>query len=652
MKPILWAILGVSLVLAGCSQPLEGTGPGRDSTVSGLGITSFSVAGVKGEIAGSTIYVRDVPLYTVAQTLTDLRNVVPLIGYKGGTLSPAADTPQDFSTPKIYTLLTDDGSQWDYTVIVTARPLRSASEFATYFPIAAKVYAGTEAEPIPVPVGMELSAKGWREILTAVQNGGKSVALDLTACTAGIDMAGGGLYGDHTFDPGPAHTGENKVVSLVLPGEAEKIVGGTAAAPAFSRYTVLGSVFGAGIKDVGQYVFRRCNALTVVSFPAATSIGYDAFSGCDALTTVSLPEATSIGEAAFYECAALTMVSFPAATSIGNDAFNGCEALTTVSLPMATSIGNYAFSGCTALTVPDLPVVVNIGNNAFSGCDALSSVYLSAATSIGNSAFNECTALTTVTLPMARTIGTHAFFGCDALSSVYLPAATSIGNSAFNSCTALSTVSVPEVRTIGTFAFANCDALNSINLPEAKIIGDSAFNDCDGLVSVEFPEVQSLGGSAFYGCAILSSVKLPSVTSAGSMIFAYCDGLISVELPELGYLVGGSFSNCPILSSVKLLSVTTIGPNVFSSNGRGTLTVTLGASPPTISTNDFGSVGVKIVTVKVPDASAYGAVPNGSDNTTFCWANGFRGGGWENGSFVAGGSVNTNIDLRIETYTP
>jgi hypothetical protein len=101
MKPFVWAVFGASLVLAGCSQPLEGTGLGRDFSVPPQGITSFSVAGVKGEIEGSTIYVRDVPLYTMEQTLTDFSHMVPSIGSKGRSLSPAPDTPQDFSTPKI-----------------------------------------------------------------------------------------------------------------------------------------------------------------------------------------------------------------------------------------------------------------------------------------------------------------------------------------------------------------------------------------------------------------------------------------------------------------------------------------------------------------------------------------------------------------------
>jgi hypothetical protein len=632
MKPILWAVLGASLVLAGCSQPLEGPGPGRDSNIPGLGITSFSVAGVKGEIAGTTIYVRDVPLYTVAQTLTDLRNAVPVIGYKGGTLSPAADTPQDFSTPKIYTLLTDDGSQWDYTVIVTARPLRSTAEIDAYFPIAAKVYAGTAAEPIPVPVGMELSAKGWREILTVIQNRGKYVALDLSACTAGIDMAGGGFYGDLSFDPGPAHSGENKVVSLVLPGEAERIVGGKAAAAPFKRYTALGSVVGAGIKDVGRYAFSGCDALTMVSLPEATSIGFDAFSNCDALTTVSLPEATSIGEAAFSDCLALTTISFPAATSIGTDAFSGCEALETVSLPEATSIGSKAFAECAALKVLDLFAATSIGTEAFSGCTGLTTVSLPEATSIGNNAFSGCDGLSSVDFPEARTIGNSAFSDCSALSTITLPEATTIGVAAFSPCTGLTLVSLPIARTIGGNAFAGCIALNTVSLPVARTIGDSAFSNCSALTSVYFPEVTIITASAFRYNTSLSSVDLPSATSIGA----------------------NAFEGCTALKLVKIPSVTSISVNVFAFTGTETLTVTLGALPPTLGRLIFSNVtSTKNVTVKVPSGADYNSTP--INITISCWGNGFRGGGWDGSGFVATGgpsNVNSNINLTIDYYTP
>ncbi|MFP3090394.1 leucine-rich repeat domain-containing protein [Treponema sp. TIM-1] len=656
MKKLVWAVIAVILVLAGCSQPLEGIGSdsGRDTTgLPATGITSFSVAGIKGEIAGTTIYVRDVPLYTVEQTLTDLRNAAPIIGYKGGTLTPAPDTARDFSTPKIYTMLMENGAQVDYTVVVTARPLRSAAEIEAYLPIAAKVYAGTDKEPIPVPVGLALSAQAWREILIAIQNGGKYVALDLSACTASTDIAGGGLYGDRTFDPGPDHTGENRVVSLVLPGEAERIVGGAVFASAFKRYTVLGSVFGAGIRDVDRYAFSGCDALTMVSLPAAANIGADVFSGCDALTTVSLPKAASIGEAAFYDCVALTTVSFPVATSIGNEAFSGCTGLTTASLPDAASIGNDAFSGCAALEVLDLFAATSIGTSAFSGCTGLKTISLPAATSIGSSAFSDCIALKTVSLPAARTIGSSAFSDCDALKTISLPSATTIGTSAFRNG-ALISVDLPAARTIGTNAFAECDALTTISLLAATTIGSSAFANCDVLISVDLPAARTINDGAFSFCNALTTIYLPVATTIGRDAFAYSDALLSVDLPAAKTIGYAAFYDCNALKSVNLPSATSFAGGVFGYTGTETLTVTLGASPPALAVNIFIGVGSpKTVTVKVPNTSAYGtSLAVSSTDSTVCWGNGFRGRGWDGSSFANGGvsvNVNSNINLTIAT---
>jgi hypothetical protein len=680
MKRFLWVILGTSLVLAGCSQPLEGTGSGRDfNTVPATGITSFAVGGVKGEIEGTTIYVRDVPLYTVEHTLTDLRNAVPIIGYKGGTLTPTADTPRDFSTPKIYTLLTDDGVQLDYTVVVTVRPLSSAAEIEAYFPIAAGVYAGTEAEPLPVPVGMALSAKAWREILTVVQNGGKYVALDLSACTASPDMAGGGLYGDRTFDPGPTHTGESKVVSLVLPDEAERIVGGEVSAVVFKRYTVLGSVTGAGIKDVGHYAFSGCDALTMISFPAVTSISYDAFSGCDGLITVSLPAAASIGEAAFYDCAALTTISLSAATSIGNEAFSACTNLSSVYLPVAASIGNNAFSycdalreldlftakfigteafsGCTGLTTVSLSSATNIGSNAFSDCDTLTTVYLPAATSIGNYAFNGCDALTTIDLPAAINIGNYAFYGCDALSSVSFRVARTIGDNAFNGCTSLTTVSFQQARTIGAAVFNGCTALTSVDFPEVVSIGTTAFYGCPLLASVSLPSVRTIGNYAFSLCSVLSSVSLPAARTIGTSVFSDCTALTTAVLPMAKTIGAYVFNGCTSLTTVDLSSATNIDTAVFGSTGTETLTVTLGTSLPELGVNIFNTVtSAKAVTVKVPSgATGYGTprTVSGPISDPPSWADGFRGKGWDGISFISGThNVNSYITLTIVEYTP
>jgi hypothetical protein len=66
----------------------------------------------------------------------------------------------------------------------------------------------------------------------------------------------------------------------------------------------------------------------------------------------------------------------------------------------------------------------------------------------------------------------------------------------------------------------------------------------------------------------------------------------------------------------------------------------------------------KTVIVKVPSGAA-GYAPTGTllpvtytgADSTVCWGNGFRGNGWDGTGFT-GGSINSNITLRIEYEAP
>jgi hypothetical protein len=311
---------------------------------------------------------------------------------------------------------------------------------------AVRVYLATASggttvnNPVALPVALNL-ASDWTGLLDAIKTAGKYVALDLSACT----MSGmTGTAGE--FNPGAANTGENKIVSLVLPDAATSIKAGSSDytnSSTFKAFTALKSVSGSGIDTVGMVAFFGCEALTTVSLPKATDIGEAAFSGCAALTTVSLPAARSIGESAFSGCAALTTVSLPAATSIGRTAFTRCYALTTVSLPAAMSIGNQVFSGCAALTTVSLPAAMSIGYSAFFGCAALTTVSLPKVTDIGEAAFMACNALITVSLPVAMSIGNQAFAGCAALTTASLGrTAPTLGSGMFYGISAAKTVTV------------------------------------------------------------------------------------------------------------------------------------------------------------------------------------------------------------------
>jgi hypothetical protein len=468
-----------------------------------------------------------------------------------------------------------------------------------------------------VPLNLADASSGWTALLGAIQDAGKYVSLDLSACS----MSG------TEFDPGTAKTGESKIVSLVLPSAATSIKLGYYGST-FKNFTTLKSVSGAAVKTVGNYAFYDCDALTSVSFPVATSIGYYAFRDCDALTSVSFPVATSIGANAFSGTA-LTTVNLPKATSIGANAFSG-TALTTVNLPKATSIGGGAFYNCTALTTVDLPEATSIDESqvgTFSGCTALTTVNLPKVTSIigGNGGdFSDCIALTTVDLPMVTVIGNNVFHGCTALKKVSLPAATSIGGSAFGLCSSLTTVSLPKATSIGQYAFANCEALTTVELPAVTVIGNNVFHGCTALKKVSLPAATSIGGSAFDNCTALTTLSLLKAASINDLAFAHCVALTEVELPAAESIGAAAFYGCTAL-----------------------ITVSLPAAAPTLGAGMFSGINTaQTITVKVPTgATGYGTVPatyNGSD-TTYCWGNWFRG----MGRGTDNGSVNSYITLNI-----
>ncbi|MDR2797588.1 MAG: hypothetical protein LBB80_04530, partial [Treponema sp.] len=88
---------------------------------------------------------------------------------------------------------------------------------------------------------------------------------------------------------------------------------------------------------------------------------------------------------------------------------------------------------------------------------------------------------------------------------------------------------------------------------------------------------------------------------------------------------------------------TSIGDKAFAQCGPGDLTITLGATLPSLGTKIFdGVTGTKQVTVRVPNAakSAYTAV----------WVDGLKGKGWKSATGAGDGSIMRNINVTIEGY--
>jgi uncharacterized repeat protein (TIGR02543 family) len=461
----------------------------------------------------------------------------------------------------------------------------------------------------------------------------KYVTVDLSACTSNDGSLD--LYSSNG-------NGEEKIVSLILPDTVTSIQNGTSNTDR-ETYTVLKSVSGKNVENIGDYAFRGADVLEHIDFPNAKVIGKEAFMTSQlvkntVLTNVSFPEATEIGPRAFLGCTVLQSLDFPKAVTIGEYAFSDSDqpfyentVLTSVSFPEATTIGEFAFGSCTALEqvyFPKVQVVQGFGGNGEYGGPRLKSVgraEFPSATSIGPNAFNACVSLETVDFPHISSIGEGAFNYCTSLSTINLnfsaitriealtfrrtllvsadfPNAASIGWGAFEGCPALVSVNFPKVTAIeGNIdcgAFDNCAALESVNFPELTTIGESAFRGPSGfdsrasnkLTSVDFPKVTSIGADAFEGCAYLQSANFPLLESVPIHAFYYSNQLETLNIP----LAAG------------------IGDFALSSRNSA-MTITLGQNAPAaLGSNIFmqhvfggGSVsGNTAVTVKVPAGAA------------------------------------------------
>jgi hypothetical protein len=556
-------------------------------TLTGGNIKAYSNMGYTGQIGqteASESWVIGVPASYIGSTLY-LKAVVT--GQDGKTYTGMGDSGDAVpeAGARSITIAADDR-------------IKDIADASAYLSAVAGGQIADDPAPLPVALKLTDTMNGWMALLSAINAAGKYVALDLSACA----MSGA------VFDPGEANTGEELVVSLVLPDEAASIKAGTTRVissyvhyyPTFQYFTALRSISGDNIITVGNYAFYRCEALTAVSFPAATSIGEEAFSGCESLATVSLPAATSLGGNAFDCCYSLTSVDLPKVTSIGSQAFWGCEVLETVNLPAATTIGEGAFMHCAALTTVNIPKVTTIGDGAFAACRVLTAVNLPATLS---------------------TIEANPFWGCTILTSITVDSA----NPKYKGENGML------LNKAGTTLIAYPTAQGEVTLNTITTIGDGAFSICRALTAVNLPKATSIGREAFGGCESLTTANLPKAMSIGMWAFESCEALETVNIPKVASIDFGAFS-------------------VFYGSGGTALTITMGSTAPTLE-NDMFFGTPRTVTVRVTSgATGYGTVPAtySGTNSDRNWGNGFRGGGWSGTAFVSGSyDINSDITLHI-----
>lgn len=215
--------------------------------------------------------------------------------------------------------------------------------------------------------------------------------------------------------------------------------------------------FPANLVWVDENGFADCGKLATVDFGKVQTLGKNAFARTG-ITAANLPEVKDLGEFAFAQCAALTTVSCPAAVTIGASAFYRCTALSEVTIGDKTeTLGNTLFYECPAIGSVAIPAsVTSIGNGILTGTSSLTEVTVAAENAayraVGNIIYTAD--MTTVmaapggiadwnvVLPEGvTTVNAMAFRKCANLKSILLPSTvTELGNIAFGDCTGLAEV--------------------------------------------------------------------------------------------------------------------------------------------------------------------------------------------------------------------
>lgn len=148
---------------------------------------------------------------------------------------------------------------------------------------------------------------------------------------------------------GENYAGTDLVVPAEYRGKPVLKIGGRA----FTENTSLKSVkIPASVKEIGDCVFERCEALESVTFENGANplLGDNVFAYCPALKEVSLPGSMKTLGAGMFQGSGLRFIDIPDVGEIPSYIFNNCTGLKAVYIKSGcNSIGYYAFNGCTGL---------------------------------------------------------------------------------------------------------------------------------------------------------------------------------------------------------------------------------------------------------------------------------------------------------------
>jgi hypothetical protein len=413
----------------------------------------------------------------------------------------------------------------------------------------------------------------------------------------------------------------NPASSSIVPESLEKI-------------TVTGTV-----EKLPAYGFYNCSGLkTIVLQTSVKEIGEYAFAYCTALSAFDLSSATSIGKSAF-EGTSLKEITFSSQiTEIPSSIFKNNQKLEKVTLGSSvTKIGSYAFDGCISLSEINSPASLReIGEKAFSDAGNLEKFNLEYVTSVGAEAFR-ATAIKEVVLPQNAEVGSGAFTGCDSLQSLTMPLASGeyIGYY-FETNNEYIPSSLRTLRLMGTGslsygAVSGCKYIEELYLEGYTSIASYSAGECYNLRFVQVPStVASVSTSSFTGSYKLYEINNKStvriVAGSGTAQYALYVGTERAPRVEKNGTTISCYNGTWYITRLPNTETVAV-PSSFEYNGekitsisipqnlmRGEATISEITFPASIS-----SVGIyafysapSLKSVYFDDASAVTQIPSGA----------------------------------------
>ncbi len=433
-------------------------------------------------------------------------------------------------------------------------------------------------------------------------------SVDGTVITALADATTGGGSKTKVENYGLFSTAEEKIASVVLPKNLERIGNGV-----FQNCALTSIHFPSTLKTIGEYAFAQ-NSLITVNLPnSVTEVGAGAFSSNTTLGKVKFSSGMMTIPTSFAEnsetATAFTEIVIPEGiTSIGDNAFKGNQ-FTNVEIPKTVkTIGNYAFAQLQ--DAPKLEKIVltegleSIGGYAFQYATVNELKLPTTVTELDDNAFRDCggegkVKLYTTNKEQADKLGASGYH--EVIYNHLLDSGWSekdfvfdgtriVGWSEMGNQTRLEKKELvipdtnPETKEniteIADNAFKIPDAeveqlkdsvdspngMTTIVLPETLVkIGEKAF-EYNSITTIDFPKTLTvIGTSAFHGNQLRQVVLPDSVTTVSSGAFSQ-NNITEITFPKnLTKLEAGVFSMNIRLEHVKLPNkLTEIGDSAFA----------------------------------------------------------------------------------------